>query len=358
MTTADDLADAPAVVFSLGNLGPFEIRQIRALCGQTEICRKSIFAIRARSERARAMQAEAFGFRRVVFLEDGPQAVQDAITAIFEDEYKAALEEFAPLSAEAFLAGSRALAAIGCELRRLKPVRISRVAPGAEKISNAIRTEGVGELVKAVNLHHDPTCRHSIAVAGYAVALGQALDLAEEDLRLLAMAGLLHDLGKMLIPVSLLDKAGRLDYGDIARIRQHPELGAKILRMQGGVEPAVVRAVRSHHEYLDGSGYPFGLKGERISPLSRMLTIADIFTALTERRAYKPEKSPSEAIAIMAGMAGRKIDAGLLAVFRSAVLNTAFARRHPPPKSPGRPVLKEGIHPLRPDVGKPRWTVA
>ncbi|NRG18014.1 HD domain-containing protein [Rhizobiales bacterium] len=358
MTSVDDLADVPAVIFSLGNFGPVEIRQVRALCEEVEICRKSIFAIRSRSERARAMQAEAFGFKRIVFLDDGSPAVQDAVSAIFEEDYKAALEKAAPLAGDTFFACSKALLAIGSELRQLKPVRISRALPGAGKVSHAVSIEGVGQMVKAASLHHDPTCRHSIAVAGYAAALGQALDLAEEDLRLLAMTGLLHDIGKMLIPVSLQEKAGRLDHGEVARIREHPELGAKILRMQGGVEPVVVQAVRSHHEYLDGSGYPFGLKGERISPLSRMVTIADTFAALTERRAYRPAKSPAEAIAIMAGMAGSKIDAGLLAAFRPIVLDTAFARRHPLPKSPGRPVLKEGIHPLRPEEGNSRWTVA
>lgn len=358
MMSVDDLAEVPAVIFSLGNFGPVEIRQTRALCERVDICRKSIFAIRTRSERARAMQAEAAGFKRIIFLEDGPLAIQNAVSAIFEEGYKVALEKTPPLAGEAFITCSKALSAIGSELRQLRSARISRALPGADKVSHAVRIEGVGELVKAVNLHHDPTCRHSIAVAGYAVALGQALDLAEEDLGLLAMAGLLHDVGKMLIPVSLLEKVGRLDHGEIAQIREHPELGAKILRMQGGVEPVVVQAVRSHHEYLDGSGYPFGLKGERISPLSRMVTIADTFAALTERRAYKLAKSPSEAIAIMAGMAGAKIDAGLLAAFRPVVLDTAFARRHPPPKSPGRPVLKEGIHPLRPEEGNSRWTVA
>jgi putative nucleotidyltransferase with HDIG domain len=194
------------------------------------------------------------GVRGVLFPEDGADAIYSALGEISAQDYKAAMEALSPAIRDAFLAGSEFMEGVACSLWKIKPLPVRQLGSTADKIALVVREEGLAEWMKAVDVHHNQTLRHSIAVAGYAAAFGEALDLVETDIRLLAMSGLLHDLGKMLIPTSILDKVGRLDKGEIATIAEHPTLGAKILKNQHGVDQMVIDAVRSHHELLDGSG--------------------------------------------------------------------------------------------------------
>ncbi|MBA5779305.1 HD domain-containing protein [Stappia sp. F7233] len=339
---------APAIIFTFSELGQNEIQQIR-LVTTAEVRRcKCLFAIASKADRGRIVQAESLGVRRTIFPEDGLDAIYAALSEISIEDYRRLLDGFSPDLRDAFLSVSRMLEGVAGSLRRVKPLQLGLMIPCIDMLSNVIAREGVGEWMKAVNVHHNQTCRHSIAVAGYAVAFGEALGLVAEDIRLLAMAGLLHDIGKMLVPASLLDKMGRLDKGEVAVIAEHPTLGARILERQGGIDPLVIEAVRSHHEYLDGSGYPKKLSGSAISPLTRMVTIADIFCALIEKRSYKEALDPRAAIALMSEM-DDKLDQSLLAVFRTAALDTAFARSREPDfarRKPKEAILAKGLHPI------------
>ena len=104
-----------------------------------------------------------------------------------------------------------------------------------------------------------------------------------------------------------------------ANMQTHPQIGYEMLLRQGAFAREVVEAARSHHEYLDGSGYPQGLKANEISDVVRMITICDIYAALIERRSYKAPMEPKQAYAVLVGM-GAKLDADLLRAFRSVVL--------------------------------------
>ena len=125
------------------------------------------------------------------------------------------------------------------------------------------------------------------------VAVGFALDLrfAGPDVKRLGMAATLHDIGKARIPLSILDKPGRLDPAEDEIMKRHPVIGYELLKDLAGISPEVLDGVRHHHEYLDGSGYPDALTAPKISDLVRLLTISDIFSALIERRPYKPAMS-------------------------------------------------------------------
>ena len=190
-----------------------------------------------------------------------------------------------------------------------------------ETITDALRSSGLRSWLDVVSRHHSSTYRHCLSVTGFAVAFAQHLQFSARDQRRLARAALLHDIGKARIPLSILDKPGRLTDEEMAEMRRHSQLGRDLLVQQGGFPGETLDVVLHHHELLDGSGYPDRLSGEDISDLVRMITITDIYSALVERRSYRPGMERAAAFSILEGMAG-KIDADLLKEFRAVALGT------------------------------------
>lgn len=237
---------------------------------------------------------------------------------------------------------------IGVAVHTGKDLPKTKVEAVGHKLVELLASRGIDAWIKAVRHHHSHTYRHCMMVTGFAVAFGQHLDLAKEDVDLLAVAALLHDIGKVRVPLDILDKPGKLSREEFDEIKKHPVYSRDILAADGQFEKAIVDGAAQHHEYLDGSGYPEGLRGSQISPLVRMITIADIFAALTEERSYKPAYSNREAYRILQDM-GEKLDGRLLTAFRPVVLDEEFGRVRRSTKSGDseRPaILRTGQHPL------------
>src|SRR5262249_42521070 len=132
---------------------------------------------------------------------------------------------------------------------------------------------------------------------------GHKTGMRRSDVLTLTTAGLLHDVGKAEVPLAILDKPGKLTDEEFAVMKEHPVIGYEYARFQGSLCTDVLKAIRHHHEYLDGSGYPDALLGQGIDDLTRIMTICDVYGALVERRAYKAPKTPGEAIDILTAMA-------------------------------------------------------
>src|SRR5690606_37008692 len=144
------------------------------------------------------------------------------------------------------------------------------------------------------------TYMHSVAVCALMAALARTLGLNEAEQREAATAGLLHDVGKMAIPIEILNKPGRLTDDEFRLIMTHPDAGYVML-MRGGLVPNVALDVcLHHHEKFDGSGYPHGLQGDGISLQARMGALCDVYDAVTSDRPYKKGWNPAEAIHRMA----------------------------------------------------------
>ncbi|MEG9528408.1 MAG: HD domain-containing protein [Hyphomicrobiales bacterium] len=143
--------------------------------------------------------------------------------------------------------------------------------------------------------------------------LAGTLGLKDSDSRHLVKGALLHDIGKAKIPLAILNKPAPLTPDERLEMDRHPALGHDMLRGET-YDPLILSVVRSHHEFLDGSGYPDGLRGRDIPDLVRLITICDIFAALIEARPYKAPKSVHEAYAILERM-GPKLDADLVRAF-------------------------------------------
>jgi putative nucleotidyltransferase with HDIG domain len=161
----------------------------------------------------------------------------------------------------------------------------------------------------------DPYTRgHSERVGAWSHRLAGALGLAPDDVETIAQAGLLHDIGKIGVPESILGKRGPLDADEWAAMRRHPVIGAQIVapfEFLGGAS----LTIRHHHERYDGSGYPDGLGGEAIPLGARIVAVADVYDALTSDRPYRAALSQPEAIGLLVAEVGRTLDERVVTAF-------------------------------------------
>jgi putative nucleotidyltransferase with HDIG domain len=185
---------------------------------------------------------------------------------------------------------------------------------GTELVAQAVHEDGIRDWVRAVQRFDDVTHQHILLVAGLSAAFALSLGLNPRDRHHLAKAALLHDVGKTKIPAAILNKPGRLDPAELRIMRTHPGLGHAMLA-EAGFDDATLAVVRWHHEMLDGSGYPDGLRGEQVPDLVRLVTVTDIYAALIEQRPYKAALTESAALAIIEEMTGR-LDDDLVRAFR------------------------------------------
>jgi putative nucleotidyltransferase with HDIG domain len=193
-------------------------------------------------------------------------------------------------------------------------VDAASVNTASGEVVSQIDTQGLSSWIETVRKHHSQTYQHCMLVTGLAVAFGQHIGLSRADRQRLSFAGMLHDVGKARIPLAILEKPGPLDKDELAVMRQHPQLGVDALGEGSGLAPEMIDMVLHHHEYLDGSGYPHGLQASKISDLVRIMTIADVFGALIERRSYKPPLSSDAAYRVLLDM-GPKLDKDLVREF-------------------------------------------
>ncbi len=140
---------------------------------------------------------------------------------------------------------------------------------------------------------------HSLAVGALMASLAKTLGMSDADVADYGLAGLVHDIGKIAVPEAILRKAGALSDEEFAIVRTHPEEGYRLLVQNAETAPVILDVCRHHHERLDGSGYPFGLKGDQISRAARIAAICDVYDALTSHRSYKDAWYPSAAITRM-----------------------------------------------------------
>lgn len=176
--------------------------------------------------------------------------------------------------------------------------------------------EALAALESALGFRDDATRLHGERVAALAVDMGRALGFDAASLERLRLAALVHDLGKIGIADDVLMKPEELTPAERHHIEQHPRIAAEILRHLHGAQ-AVSRIVASHHERIDGSGYPAGLRAHEIPREALVLSVADVYCALAEPRPYKPGLSTPEILDIMAPLAGKKLDAAAFGALQS-----------------------------------------
>jgi putative nucleotidyltransferase with HDIG domain len=231
---------------------------------------------------------------------------------------KAAPTDFAITSRE-IADGAATLSSMFSATRGGKAINLSDAEHATSQVINSITQNGLSAWLDDVRRYHEGTFQHCLLVTGVAVGFALDIGLASPDVKQLGLAATLHDIGKARIPLSILDKPGRLDPGQEEIMRRHPVIGYELLKDLSEVSPETLDGVRHHHEYLDGSGYPDALMAPEISDLVRLLTISDIFAALIELRPYRPAMSRQNAYQILCGMEG-KLERSLVKAFRNVAL--------------------------------------
>ena len=293
------------------------ISALKAVSAKVTRVPKRIFLI-DRKGRLSVVQAYALGATHV--LANPVNQVQ--LLAKLADDDASAIPSGETMSSgqEAASAGAASIAAMFSAAMSGSPIDVRDAKSAGAKIAESIAENGLSDWLTTVRRHHEGTYQHCLLVTGVAVDFGLSLGMARADIERLYSAAMFHDIGKARIPRAVLDKPGRLDDSERALIETHPAAGYEVLKGTAGISPEILDAVRHHHEYLDGSGYPDALCAESITDVVRILTISDIFAALIEHRTYKLPMSREKAYEILLGMNG-KLEKPLVEAFREVALS-------------------------------------
>lgn len=209
---------------------------------------------------------------------------------------------------------------IAAQIEAGQPIPYADVKDSCTPLVEAIQSDNYKDVLRGVRNHDNYSYVHSLRVATFLGLFGNALGIKGDDLTTLTTGGLLHDIGKMAIPTEILNKPGKLTDDEFGVMKSHVTFTIDHLNQSIEVPHGVAVIASQHHEKLDGTGYPGGLKGTEINRLARMAAIIDIFGAITDRRVYKDPVPPERALEIMANMTAQ-LDQTLLAVFREMLLD-------------------------------------
>ena len=198
-----------------------------------------------------------------------------------------------------------AITSMFLEARMGTAINASDAEPLVDEINQSIsrNPEAFLNLVRLKN-KDDYTYLHSVAVCALMIALSKQLGLSDADIKDAGMAGLLHDVGKMMIPEEVLNKPGKLTDEEFEIVKAHPLRGWEVLNISKGANAVVLDVVLHHHERVDGTGYPEKISGEALTLFARMGAVCDVYDALTSDRCYKNGWEPAEALRKMAEWKG------------------------------------------------------
>lgn len=226
----------------------------------------------------------------------------DEQSAHFKDALQAVTEENAPLNTEDLLEGTLAL------------------------MDEAFTTSSVFDMLHCMREYDNSTFAHSINVALICNVAAKWVNMTEDEIRTATACGLFHDIGKLLIPQSILAKPASLTPDEYDIIKKHPIEGFQLLEKQK-VDQAIRDAALMHHERCDGTGYPLGLRGDAISRFARLVSIADVYDAMTAARVYRGPLCPFTVIELFEKEGLQKYHPQYIMTFLENVVNTYILNR-------------------------------
>ena len=216
-------------------------------------------------------------------------------TSFYEDRHDASTE--LPRARQAFTLADEALSALAQDIRAGRVPHLDQVGEAVDRTVESIcNTPDALLWVVQMREESEQTYQQGVRVALYLITLGRQLGLPRPQLNALGMVGMLADIGKTRLPRALLDKPGMLNPAEYSIVKEHVRLGLEALSVGKPLAREVELGIAQHHERLDGSGYPKGLKGDEISLFGRMAAIADCFAALSAPRAYANPLAAQDAL--------------------------------------------------------------
>lgn len=189
-------------------------------------------------------------------------------------------------------------------------------------VAYIVETPNAMEMLHAVVDHNYYLFIHSVHVASLSMMMhARVFNLPLYELEDVGVGGILHDVGMLFIPNSILDKADMLSDFEYNLIKRHAQRGYECLKEMGGLSEISLAAVRFHHERYNGGGYPFRLEGDEIPRTAQVMSICDVYSALTSNRPYRNAATPRDAVALMESVGERVFNPGLLEQFKELVLS-------------------------------------
>jgi putative nucleotidyltransferase with HDIG domain len=274
---------------------------------------------------------ERLGISDHLVMPASPEELRRLVKKVLNGLVEKSWATLEPAKRQAFASGLKCFENCFEQLKQGKPLPIEEIAESCSHIREAAALGGLNDWIDALDRHHNYSFRHSMFVCGSLTYFAHSLGIRGADLEFLTVGGLLHDIGKSRVSNAILDKAGKLDDAEWEAMKKHPEYSRTILLNEQNLDKIVVTMAASHHEKLDGTGYPDGLSGGKIDDYVRLTTIADVYSALIDKRAYKGSMSSEEALDLMATFEGH-LDPDLLRSFRAFVLDQDHARPAMPEK--------------------------
>ena len=221
-------------------------------------------------------------------------------------ESAASLEDEIGRAAEVLNRSKLAVTALFNEARLGKAVDPERCLPIVDEIASSLsRNPSAFVSLARLKTKDDYTYMHSVAVCGLMVSLARHMGLVDEQVREAGLAGLLHDVGKMQMPLDVLNKPGALTDAEFSVMRSHPERGFELLKDGTQVPEVSLDVCLHHHEKMDGTGYPHKLAGDQISLMARMGAVCDVYDAITSTRPYKTAWDPAGSLQRMSQWKGQ-----------------------------------------------------
>ncbi|MBI5007659.1 MAG: HD-GYP domain-containing protein [Nitrosomonadales bacterium] len=235
---------------------------------------------------------------------EATQKVEDELRAIAKaplGEPRVPIHEELERARKLHAKSKAAVTSMFLEARMGNAIKVSEAAPLVDEINQSITRNPEAFLNLArLKTKDDYTYLHSVAVCALMIALGKQLGLSGADLKDVGLAGLLHDVGKMMIDDQVLNKPGKLTDDEFELIKEHPRRGWELLKDSPDITEVALDVCLHHHERVDGTGYPERISGDKLTLFARMGAVCDVYDALTSNRCYKNGWEPAETIRKMA----------------------------------------------------------
>lgn len=194
----------------------------------------------------------------------------------------------------------------------------SSIASVEQLVEHIIETKNVSEGLFDIRTYDNYTFVHCLDTCIMSTTLGLSLNLKESKLIEIGISSILHDIGKVKLPIKIINKAGPLTAEEYLEVKKHPLYGADILNSYMNISKEVIEGVAQHHERVDGLGYPYGIKGNSISILAKIVSVCDTYDAVSNDRIYRRKFSPSDAYELIMAGSGSLFDENMVVGFKSS----------------------------------------
>ena len=201
------------------------------------------------------------------------------------------------------------------------PIKIDNLLEKTASVLSKAEGTNIFDMLRNMRNYDDSTYVHCLNVALICNVMGKWLNLSGSELETLVLAGMLHDIGKLTIPDSIIKKPGKLTDKEFNIIKTHPVKGFEIIKNQK-LPDSVKYTALMHHERCDGTGYPLGIRYEKIDPIARLVSIADVYDAMTSNRVYRNSLSPFTVVDIFQNEGLQKYDPEYILMFLEHIVNT------------------------------------